>query len=207
MGRYIGPSCKKCRRSREKLFLKGSRCLTAKCSLEKRNFPPGSSKIAHPKKLSDYGIRQREKQKLKFYYGISEVQLRNYFSRALVDKGITGHMLLMLCELRLDNVITRACLSKSRKEARLLVTQGHFLVNGKKVNIPSYLVKEGDVISINEKSKANILKNKEFFKEMLLPNWLDYNEKDQVLLIVRKPLREEIEVRVSEQMVVEFYSR
>ncbi|MFA5880062.1 MAG: 30S ribosomal protein S4 [Candidatus Margulisiibacteriota bacterium] len=207
MGRAISDSCKKCRRSKDKLFLKGTRCLTAKCSLEKRNFVPGGSRIAPIKKMSEYGVRLREKQKVKFFYGISEGQIRNYFKMALRSKDITGHVLLNLCERRLDNVIKRANTAKSRAEARLLIIHGHCLVNNKKVDIPSYLIKIGDKISFVPKIVGIVEKNQEILKDVLLPAWLNYDAKEHTITVLRIPVREDIDIRVSEQLVVEFYSR
>lgn len=207
MGRSISECCKKCRRAKDKLFLKGTRCFTAKCSVEKRPFPPGSNRISPIRKLSEYGIRLREKQKVKVFYGISEKQIRIYFKNALRSKDITGHVLLSLCERRLDNLLKRANFAKSRAEARLLVVHGHFLVNNTKVDIPSFLVKPGDKISVAPKIKDIITRNQEILKDMLLPTWLNYDAKENTITVLHNPTREEVDIRVSEQMVVEFYSR
>ena len=152
MGRYTGPSCKICRRNGIKLFLKGEHCETAKCSLEKRNFPPGKRDV-RLKKLSEYGRRLREKQKLRFFYGVGEKVIRSYFKKADRQKGVTGHNLLSIFERRLDNVFCRSSLARSRKEARQLIQHGHVLVNNKKVDIPSFITKEGDEITVRTRSQ------------------------------------------------------
>lgn len=208
MGRYVGASCKICRRSREKLYLKGERCHTAKCAIEKRNFPPGPRASA-PRKMSEYGKRLREKQKLRFYYGISEQQIRNYFEEAARQKGITGHVLLSLLERRLDNIVFRAGLARSRKEARQLVRHGHFKVNSQKGNIPSQLVNEGDVVHILELDKEYWKKTVEALAQSpnAMPSWLSFNNEQKSIKFVSLPKREELDVPVQEQLIVEFYSR
>ncbi len=205
MGRYLEASCKICRRNREKLYLKGARCETAKCAIEKRNFPPGI-RFATPKKMSEYGKRLREKQKLRFFYGVSETQIRNYFKKALAQKGITGHNLLSLFERRLDNILYRTKLAKSRKEARQLIQHGHFNVNQKSVDIPSFIASEGDVITIKEKSMELIKDRWLVLKEKGLPTWLTFDESQKTIKLVHAPKREEIDSPVEEQLIVEFYS-
>jgi small subunit ribosomal protein S4 len=206
MGRYTGPSCKKCRRSRAKLYLKGPRCETAKCALEKRNYPPGPQS-GIPRKLSEYGIRLREKQKLRFFYGISETQIRNTFKKAASSKEVTGESLIALLERRLDNVVFRCGLASSRCQARQLVRHGSIQVNGRRVNIPTFLTKGGDQISV-------VAKKVEFFKtrfealgELNIPTWLSYNESEKVFTLLHSPKRGEVDVPVQEQLIVEYYSR
>ena len=153
MARYTDANCRLCRREGQKLFLKGDRCYSTKCALEKRNFPPGQHGQGR-KKISEYGLQLREKQKTKRFYGLQETQFRNLFDKAARKKGITGENLLILLETRLDNVVFRLGFASSRKEARQLVTHGHFTVNGRKVDIPSYQVKAGDIIKVKEKSAS-----------------------------------------------------
>lgn len=207
MSRTSEPSCKKCRRNKQKLFLKGARCLAAKCSLDKRNFPPGKNSSSLQKKSSDYGIRLREKQKVKAYYGISEAQLRRIYQKADRSHDMTGHVLLSLCERRVDNLLFRSKFARSRQEARLLVTHGHVLVNGKKMDIPSFVVKIGDEITIKAKTTDIIKKHLHDLKDIVIPNWLSVNETTYTISIVHYPARDEIDVPVQEQLVVEYYSR
>ncbi|RAP39245.1 30S ribosomal protein S4 [Candidatus Marinamargulisbacteria bacterium SCGC AAA071-K20] len=206
MSRYRGPSCKLCRRAREKLFLKGDRCQTAKCAIEKRNYPPGYRALK-PKKISEYGKRLREKQKLRFYYGVTEKQMRIYFAKASKKKGITGHNLLSLFEQRLDNIVFRANMGKSRKDARQLVKHSHFLVNGKKADIPSMLIKKEDVISIKEKSITVFKDLFDILKDKPKSSWVVFNDSEKSITVDHGPTREEIDVPVDEQLIVEFYSK
>jgi small subunit ribosomal protein S4 len=197
-----------CRRQGTKLFLKGPRCYTDKCAFERRPFAPGIHKGGR-RKLSGYGLQLREKQRVRFIYGITEKQFENYFEKATRMPGITGENLLSLLERRLDNVIFRLGLSDSRIEARQIVSHGHVKVNGKRVNIPSYLVEEGDTIELSESGKENgkikeILEEKE---SVPTPGWLEF---DRSLLrgrILRDPRREDIDYPVQEQLIVEFYSK
>jgi small subunit ribosomal protein S4 len=206
MGRYTGPSCKLCRRSRSKLFLKGERCETAKCALEKRNYPPGPQ-VGMPKKLSEYGIRLREKQKLRFFYGVSETQMRIMFKNAVRKQGVTGDNLLSMFERRLDNIVYRCKLADSRKEARQLVRHGHILVNARKVNIPSFLAKGGDEIQVSSK-KAEFFKDRIVaLKDATIPTWLSYDQSNSKIKLLHNPVRDEIDVPVEEQLIVEYYSR
>jgi len=205
MGRYLLASCKICRRNREKLFLKGARCHSAKCAIEKRNFPPGP-KTAIVRKMSEYGRRLREKQKLRFFYGVSEIQMRNYFARALAQKGMTGHNLLTLFERRLDNLLYRSHLASSRKEARQLLRHGHFAIAGSTVDIPSILVSEGDVIAVREGHISFVKEKLKQLKEKALPTWLAFDEEASSIRVLHIPKREEIDVPVLEQLIVEFYS-
>jgi small subunit ribosomal protein S4 len=208
MARYTEAVCKLCRREGEKLYLKGERCYTPKCSVSKRAYAPGQHGQAR-KKLSEYGIQLREKQKLRRVYGILEKQFSGYFSQADRKKGITGENLLQLLECRLDNVVYRLGLGASRKEARQLVRHGHFLVNGRKVNIPSFLVKTGDEISVKESSlgSVKIKGNLEDAGSRSIPEWIEYNANNHTAKIKTLPNREQIDTQVKEHLIVELYSR
>lgn len=206
MARYTAANCRLCRREGQKLFLKGERCYSTKCALEKRNFPPGQHGQGR-KKVSEYGLQLREKQKTKRFYGLQETQFRNLFDKAERKKGITGENLLILLETRLDNVVFRLGFASSRKEARQLVTHGHFTVNGKKVNIPSYQVKAGDVIAVKEKSQSSP-KFKEI-KDMTItvPSWVTVDVQKLEGKVLNLPTRDEIDTPVAEHMIVELYSK
>jgi len=206
MARYTDANCRLCRRECQKLFLKGERCYSSKCALERRNYAPGQHGQSR-KKSSEYGIQLREKQKCKRFYGLQETQFRNLFDKAAKKKGITGENLLILLESRLDNVVFRLGFASSRKEARQLVTHGHFLVNGKKVDIPSYLVKAGDVIKVKEKSTSSP-KFKEI-KEMTIsvPAWVTVDVEKLEGKVVTLPTRAEIDTPVAEHLIVELYSK
>jgi small subunit ribosomal protein S4 len=206
MARYTGPSCRLCRREGMKLFLKGDRCYTDKCAFARRAYAPGQHG-ASKKKLSNYGLQLREKQKAKRIYGILETQFRNYYEKADHMKGITGENLLKLLEMRLDNVVYRLGYGTSRTESRQLVTHGHFLVNGKKVDIPSYKVAAGDVITVSEKSRATE-KFKVFAENpKTLPNWLSSTPENFEGRIVTEPARTDIDIPVNETLIVELYSK
>ena len=206
MSRYTDASCRLCRREGQKLFLKGDRCYSTKCAIEKRNFPPGQHGQGR-KKVSAYGTQLREKQKTKRFYGLQETQFRNLFDKAARKKGITGENLLIMLETRLDNVVFRLGFASSRKEARQLVTHGHFQVNGKKVDIPSYEVKAGDVIKVKEKSTSSP-KFKEI-KDMTIsvPSWLTVEVEKLEGKVVTLPTREDIDTPVAEHLIVELYSK
>ena len=206
MARYTEANCRLCRREGQKLFLKGERCYSPKCAIERRNYAPGQHGQSR-KKMSDYGTQLREKQKPKSFYGMQETQFRNLFDKASRKKGITGENLLILLESRLDNVVFRLGFASSRKEARQLVTHNHFTVNGKKVNIPSYEVKAGDVIKVKEKS-TNSPKFKEV-KEMSItvPSWLTVDVEKLEGKVVSLPTRSEIDTPVAEHLIVELYSK
>jgi small subunit ribosomal protein S4 len=206
MGTYNGPSCKICRRNRVKLFLKGTRCETAKCAVEKRNYPPGIRSTI-PRKLSEFGRRLREKQKLRFFYGVSERQIRIYFETARKSKEVTGESLLAQFERRLDNVVYRSRLAASRREARQLVAHGHFAVNSGAVDIPSYILKVGDVVSLKRPEDALLVTRFGVKKELGFPVWLVVDGTQNSIKIAHLPKREEIDVPVEEQLIVEFYSR
>ena len=209
MARYIGPVCRLCRREGMKLFLKGERCYTEKCAIEKRNLPPGQHGKLRKAKLVGYGLQLREKQKVKRIYGVLENQFRRYFEIADRTRGITGETLLQLLERRLDNVIYRLGLATSRPQARQLVRHGHFLVNGRKVDVPSYSVKAGDVISVKGPSaQAAVLAHAmEEVKGRGIPAWLEFDSSRMAGRVVSLPTREQINLPVQEQLIVELYSK
>ena len=206
MARYTGPSCRLCRREGEKLYLKGERCYSDKCALTKRASIPGQ----HGKgriKLSNYGVQLREKQKVKRYYGLLEGQFKATYERAIKLEGKAGENLLRLLELRFDNVVYRLGLANSRKEARQMVTHGHFTVNGKKADIPSMTLRVGDVVALKDKSRSS-----DKFKEMLdkattSPNWLEANKDNFEGKLVSLPTREDIDLPIEEHLIIELYSR
>ena len=206
MSRYTDANCKLCRREGQKLFLKGERCYSSKCALERRNYAPGQHGQAR-KKMSDYGIQFREKQKAKRFYGMQETQFRNLYEKAAKKAGKTGENLLILLETRMDNVVFRLGFASSRKEARQLVTHGHFTVNGKKADIPSMELKAGDVIRVKEKSQSSP-KFKEV-KEMAItvPSWMSVDVEKLEGKVVSVPTRADIDTPVAEHLIVELYSK
>ena len=209
MARYNGPVCRLCRREGMKLFLKGERCYTEKCAIEKRNMPPGQHGRLRKAKMVGYAVQLREKQKVKRIYGVLEDQFRGYFAQADRTRGgITGETLLQLLERRLDNVVYRMGLGTSRAQARQLVRHGHFLVNGKKVDIPSYSLKTGDTVAVREGSRANttIIHATEEVKGRGIPEWLSL-EGEMGGKVVSMPTREQINLPVQEQLIVELYSK
>ncbi len=208
MARYTEASCKLCRREGEKLFLKGNRCATAKCAVDKRPYAPGQHGQRRTK-LSDYGIHLREKQKLRRTYGVMEKQFKRTFVKADRMKGVTGENLLCLLETRLDNIVYQLGLANSRSQARQIVTHGHILVNGRKANIPSLRVKVGDEISVKEKSRqiAVIKESLENVGSRPRSDWLSFDENKFAGRVERLPKRDDIATRVEEQLVVEFYSK
>jgi len=208
MSRYKDEQCRICRREGQKLFLKGSRCYTDKCSITRRNYGPGEHGQGK-KKLSEYGTQLREKQKTRSFYGVGEKQFRKYFEMAENKKGITGENLLQILESRLDNVIYRAGFGASRAQARQLVNHGHFDVNGKKVDIPSYLIKAGDVISVREiKKDSKIIKiNVEANKARPTPEWLEKDNDKLQVKVIRLAAREDVDIPVEEHLIVELYSK
>ena len=208
MARYTDASCRLCRREGLKLFLKGTKCYTGKCAIEKRNFPPGQHGQQR-KKTSEYGIQLREKQKVRRYYGILESQFRKYFEMASRKQGKTGTNLLSLLETRFDNTVYRLGLATSRAEARQLVNHAHFTVNGKKVNIPSYLLKSGDVIAIREKSKTSdkFSMIQEAVGGNPVPKWLEMDAENLIGKVVAMPTRDDIDLEISEHLIVELYSK
>ena len=207
MARYTGASCRLCRREGEKLFLKGDRCYSGKCSVTKRAYAPGQHGQQR-KKLSEYGLQLREKQKAKRFYGVLESQFRKYFDIAVKKQGVTGENLLILLETRLDNIAYRMGLAESRAQARQLVRHGHITVNGKKVNIPSYLVKVGDVVAVREKSR-NLPKVKETVEKSMtkVPKWLEFDLEGLSCKVLALPEREDIDLQVQEHLIVELYSK
>jgi len=209
MARYIGPVCRLCRREGMKLFLKGERCYTEKCGIEKRNFVPGQHGKARKAKMAGYGIQLREKQKVKRIYGVLEEQFRRYFEHAERTRGITGETLLQLLERRLDSVAYRLGLATSRPQARQLVRHGHLTVNGRKVNIPSFSVKPGDVVAVRARSQKvpAILHALEEVKGRGVPEWLQYDAASFSATIGSVPTREQINLPVQEQLIVELYSK
>jgi len=206
MARYTGASCRLCRREGQKLFLKGERCYSVKCAMEKRSYAPGQHGQSR-KKISEYGVQLREKQKAKRFYGLQETQFRNLFEKAEKKKGITGENLLVMLETRMDNVVFRLGFASSRKEARQLVTHGHFVVNGKKLDIPSAMLSAGDVIKVKEKS-TNSPKFKEI-KDMAIsvPAWVTVDVEKLEGKIVTLPRREDIDTPIAEHLIVELYSK
>jgi small subunit ribosomal protein S4 len=209
MARYIGPVCRLCRREGMKLFLKGERCYTEKCAIEKRNFAPGQHGKSRKSKLVGYGVQLREKQKVKRIYGVLEDQFRRYFEQAERTRGITGETLLQLLERRLDSVAYRLGFATSRAQARQLVRHGHFDVNGRKVDIPSYSVKPGDVVGVRQRSRKNpvILHALEEVKGRGVPEWLSFDAEGMSAKVGSVPTREQINLPVQEQLIVELYSK
>ncbi len=208
MARYTESVCRLCRRETTKLYLKGDRCYTPKCSVDRRTYPPGQHGQGR-RKFSEYGLQLREKQKTRRMYGILEKQFMRYFKRAEGQQGVTGENLLRLLERRLDNVIYRLGLGSSRNEARQLVRHGHFVVNDRKVNIPSYLVRVGDVITIREKSKESprIKELMERAADHTPPEWIEYEADRARAQVTALPVREQIDSPVQEHLIVELYSR
>jgi small subunit ribosomal protein S4 len=209
MARYIGPVCRLCRREGMKLFLKGERCYTEKCGIEKRNFVPGQHGKARKAKMVGYGVQLREKQKVKRIYGVLEDQFRRYFEQAERTRGITGETLLQLLERRLDNVAYRIGLATSRAQARQLVRHGHLVVNGRKVDIPSFSVKPGDVIAVRGSSQKvpAVVHALEEVKGRGVPEWLSFDPNAFSAKISSIPTREQINLPVQEQLIVELYSK
>ena len=209
MARYIGPVCRLCRREGMKLFLKGERCYTDKCAIEKRNVPPGQHGRARKAKMVGYGVQLREKQKVKRTYGVLENQFRRYFEAADRQKGITGELLLQMLERRLDNVVYRLGFATSRPQARQLVRHGHFTVNGKKVDIPSYSVRLGDVVGVRQGSAENatIQHAMEEVKGRGIPDWLLLDPTALSGRVSSLPTREQINLPAQEQLIVELYSK
>ena len=206
MARYTDANCRLCRREGQKLFLKGDRCYSTKCAMERRGYAPGQHGQGRSKN-SDYALQLREKQKTKRFYGLQETQFRNLFDKADRKQGMTGENLLIMLESRLDNVVFRLGFASSRKEARQLVNHGHFTVNGRKVNIPSYMVKAGDVVAVKAKS-TNSPKFKEV-KDMTIttPEWMSVDAEKLEGKIVSIPTREQIDTPVAEHLIVELYSK
>ena len=210
MARYRGPVCRLCRREGMKLFLKGERCHTEKCAIERRNFVPGQHGKDRKAKIVGYGLQLREKQKVRRIYGVLEAQFRNTFAKAVKMKGITGENLLSTLERRLDSVIYRMGLGASRSQARQIVRHGHIQVNGRKVNIPSFIVKPGDEISVRESSKTNatILSSRDATAHAPSPSWMDVDRENLKGRINSTPRRDElVQIPINEQLIVELYSK
>lgn len=208
MSRYTGPVCRLCRAEGTKLFLKGDRCYTEKCGLTKRNSRPGQHGTRRSK-MSEYGLRLREKQKLRRFYGLNESQFSSVYEKATKLPGQTGHSFLQLLERRIDNIVYRLGFGFSRSQARQLVAHGHFTVNGRKLDIPSALLKPGDVLAVAEGSRDVVLlkENSEAAAVRSIPAWLSFNPDSMTGNVLTMPIREQIEVPVNEQLVVEFYAR
>jgi small subunit ribosomal protein S4 len=209
MARYSGAACRLCRRQSEKLMLKGERCSGPKCALERRQNPPGHRKRTRPRKMSEYGIRLIEKQKAKSIYGIMERQMRRHFAQAARDPGRTGERMLQILELRLDNVVYRAGFADSRPQARQLVRHGHFTLNGRKTDIPSCLVKPGDIIAWKA-SKEKLVPYQAAMQNIgskHIPGWLSVDNKTLVAKVLTEPSKEDIGATINERLIVEYYSR
>ena len=209
MAKYTGAVCRLCRREGQKLFLKGDRCYTNKCAIDRRSYAPGIHGQSRGKKPTEFGIQLREKQKARRIYGVLEKQFRGYFDKAARQKGMTGENLLRLLERRLDNVVYRLGFAASRAEARQMVTHGHITVKGRRVSIPSYLVKVGDVISIKESSRNNIRVKEmaETIKDRTAPAWLSLDVNTLSGTVINLPSREDIQIPIEEHLIVEKYSR
>jgi len=209
MARYTGPKCRLCRREGMQLFLKGEKCFTEKCPLKRRPYPPGIHGPRKKPRLSIYGMQLREKQKAKRIYGVLEKQFRRYFEMARKMPGNTGENLLSLLERRLDNVVYRLGFAMTRAQARQLVSHGHVLVNGEKVDIPSYLVKEGDVITLKEKTLENPFVKLSLQKRdsRPIPEWLSFDENQKIGRVLRLPERKDIGYPIQESLIVELYSK
>jgi small subunit ribosomal protein S4 len=212
LARYVDSACKLCRREGEKLFLKGDRCFSQKCAFERRAYPPGihGRQGQFRRKESDYGLQLREKQKVRRLYGVFERQFRRYFRQAQRQKGLTGVNLLIILESRLDNVLYRLGIAASRAQARQLISHGHFEVNGRKTNISSFLVNEGDRITIHDQSKKNsklfsIIKDN--INEARIPEWLSLDVEQLSGRVLTMPSRDQIDITLNEQLIVEYYSR
>ena len=209
MARYTGAVCRLCRRDGVKLFLKGSRCFSEKCAIDKRNFPPGQHGQARAKKIVGYGLQLREKQKAKRFYFTLESQFRKYYEKASTKTGVTGDLLIQQLERRLDATCYRVGFALSRRQARQLVRHGHVLVNGKKVNIPSYQLKVGDVLEVRESAKKfDIVEGaSQFHAGLQQPSWLQIDREARTAKLLSLPNRQEIQLPVNEQLIVELYSK
>ncbi len=209
MGRYIEASCRLCRRERQKLFLKGTKCFTEKCPVERRAYPPGQHGQTRRQKISEYGVQLREKQKVRRLYGLQEVQFRNYFEKALRQTGRTGEILVKMLERRLDNVVYRLGFAPSRKAARQLVTHGHLLVNNEVVTVPSYLLRAGDIVQVHEKSKKLdvIHASMKRMKDTAMLPWLSLDKGTMAGTFLNVPERADVPLNANEQLIVELYSK
>jgi small subunit ribosomal protein S4 len=209
MGRYIDANCRLCRRERQKLFLKGTKCFTEKCPVEKRGYPPGQHGQSRRQKISEYGTQLREKQKVRRMYGLMENQFRNYFEKALAQTGRTGESLVKMLETRFDNVVYRLGFAPSRKSARQLISHGHLMLNNHIVNVPSYQVRAGDVIQVREKSKKLdvIHASMKRVKDNMLPSWLSLDKAALTGTFLNVPERADIPLAANENLIVELYSK
>jgi small subunit ribosomal protein S4 len=209
MGRYIDSSCRQCRRERQKLFLKGTKCFTEKCPVERRGYPPGQHGQNRRQKISEYGVQLREKQKVRRSYGLLEKQFRNYFEKALSQSGRTGETLVRMLESRLDNVVYRLGFAPSRKAGRQLVTHGHILVNNHAVTIPSFLLRAGDVVQIRDKSKKLELIHASMkrIKDSAMLPWLSLDKATMTGTFLSVPERADVPLNANEQLIVELYSK
>ncbi len=212
MARYTGPVCKLCRREGEKLFLKGSRCMTPKCAIERRSYPPGQhgrESQFRRGRASDYLLQLREKQKARRIYGVFEQQFHNYFAKATKMSGLTGENLLVMLESRLDNVIYRIGMADSRAQARQLVAHGHIMLNNRKTNIPSALVRAGDEISVRPESlrRSYFRNRRQLLDDRRVPRWMSLNADAMSATVLNRPTRDDIDVSLNEQLIVEYYSR
>ncbi len=208
MARYTGPVCRLCRREGTKLFLKGDRCVSGKCSIDRRSTVPGQHG-ASSKKLKEYGLQLREKQKARRYYGVQEKQFKNYFVKANTSTGVTGENLLSLLERRFDNIVYRMGMAESRKEARQLVLHGHFKLNGKKATIPSIKLNKGDIITLRETSRSSN-KIKELIEDLdtrIAPKWLEIDKTNVIATVTAIPTREDVDFPFEEHLIVELYSK
>lgn len=208
MARYTGASCKLCRREGKKLFLKGDRCLSDKCAIARRATVPGQHGAGR-KTVKEYGLQLREKQTARRYYGVQEKQFLNYYVQADKKEGVTGENLLQILELRLDNIVYRMGLASSRKEARQLVRHAHFTLNGKKVDIPSIICKEGDVVAVKDKSKSSpkFKELEEVMASAVIPKWLEVDQENLTAKVAALPKREDVDFPFEEQLIVELYSK
>ncbi len=209
MGRYIDASCRLCRRERQKLFLKGTKCFTEKCPVERRAYPPGQHGQTRRQKISEYGVQLREKQKIRRMYGLQENQFRNYFEKALRQTGRTGEMLIKMLERRLDNVVYRMGFAPSRKAGRQLITHGHLMVNSQSVTIPSFLLKAGDIVQVRDVSKKLdvIHSSMKRMKDNAMLPWLSLDKATMSGTFLNVPERADIPLNANEQLVVELYSK
>ncbi len=209
MARYTGPVCRQCRREGDKLFLKGDKCFSEKCPVEKRGFPPGQHGRDQRRGQSEYGMQLREKQKVRRMYGVMEKQFHRYYKEAARGKGVTGELLLQILERRLDNVVYRMGFAASRPEARQMVNHGHFLVNGRKTDIPSYSVREGDEIELKSGSRdmPRILEMAERASTQGTPEWVEVDWERRKGRVLRLPEREDVDMPIEEHLIVEMYSR
>jgi small subunit ribosomal protein S4 len=209
MARYIGPVCRQCRREGEKLFLKGEKCYTEKCPVDRRSYAPGQHGQNRNRRVSEYGLHLREKQKLRRIYGILERQFERYYEKAVKSRGVTGEVLLELLETRLDNIVYRLGIAPSRPAARQIIMHGHIQINDKKVDIPSAPVKAGDIISVREKSREIplIRESVEASASRGVPEWLEWNPETFTGKLLAVPRRDQIDITIQEHLIVEHYSR